>query len=162
MAIVFAVQKWEQYLTGSQFIIKTDQKSLKWLLEQKITTPFQQFWLSKLLGFDYEIQYHKGVENNVADALSRVQGAEMLCMAITVISSNLKELIRQSYQLDVNLAHMVTQLQQAQTIPHFTIQNGLIKKHNKVLVGPDADLRFKIFTWHTTHQKGDIQEGTIL
>ena len=43
LAMVFAVQKWEQYLLGSHFIIKTDQKSLKWLLHQKVSTPFQQF-----------------------------------------------------------------------------------------------------------------------
>ena len=41
LAIVFAVQKWEQYLMGRPFIIRTDQKSLKHLLEQKISTPFQ-------------------------------------------------------------------------------------------------------------------------
>ena len=43
LAIVFGVQKWEQYLLGHHFIIKTDQKSLKWLLQPKISTPFQQF-----------------------------------------------------------------------------------------------------------------------
>lgn len=43
LAIVTAVQKWEQYLSGQQFVIRTDQKSLKWLLQQKISTPFQQF-----------------------------------------------------------------------------------------------------------------------
>lgn len=62
LAIVFSVQKWEQYLSNGHFIIKTDQKSLKWLLQQKISTPFQHFWLSKLLGFDYEIQYKSGKE----------------------------------------------------------------------------------------------------
>ena len=60
LAIVCAVQNWKQYLCGNHFIIKTDQKSLKWLLQQRISTPFQYFWLSKLMGFDYEIQYKGG------------------------------------------------------------------------------------------------------
>ena len=34
LAIVFAVQKWEQHVSGNHFIIRTDQKSLKWLLQQ--------------------------------------------------------------------------------------------------------------------------------
>lgn len=72
LAIVFAVQKWEQYLIGQKFVIHTDQKSLKWLLQQKISTPFQKFWCSKLMGFDYEIFYKSGKENLVADALSCV------------------------------------------------------------------------------------------
>jgi len=62
----------EQYLIGRPLVIKTDQKSLKHLLEQRISTPFQQFWLSKLMGFDYIIQYKSGTDNVVADALSRV------------------------------------------------------------------------------------------
>lgn len=60
LAIVFAVQKWEPYLMSSHFIIKTDQKILKWLLLQKVSTPFQQFWLPKLMGFNYKIQYKFG------------------------------------------------------------------------------------------------------
>lgn len=41
LAIVFAIQKCEQYLMGRPFTIKTDQKRLKHLLELKISTPFQ-------------------------------------------------------------------------------------------------------------------------
>lgn len=89
LAIVFSVQKWEQYLSGGHFIIKTDQKSPKWLLQKKVSTPFQQFWLSNLLSFDYEIQYKSGKENIATDALSRAQGAEIMCLAISVVYSNL-------------------------------------------------------------------------
>jgi hypothetical protein len=55
-----------------EFIIKTDQISLKYLLEQRINTPMQHRGLSKLLGLNYKIEYKKGMENKVTDALSRM------------------------------------------------------------------------------------------
>ena len=70
LTIVVAVQLWRPYLLGHKFVIQTDQRSLKYLLEQCITTSEQQKWVSKLLGYDYEIVYKPGKENSVADALS--------------------------------------------------------------------------------------------
>ena len=55
---------------GRPFIIKTDQQSPKYLLHQRIGTPLQQKWLSKLLGYAFVVEYKKGSENVVADALS--------------------------------------------------------------------------------------------
>lgn len=65
------MNKWRHYLLGTRFIIKSDHESLKYLLDQNIYTPLQQKRLTKLMGLDYEIQYKKGKENVVADALSR-------------------------------------------------------------------------------------------
>lgn len=74
-------------MLGTHFIIKTDHQSLKFFMEQRLTTFLQQKWLSKMLGYDYEITYKKGTENVVTDALSR-QGCEELegqTMAITEV-----------------------------------------------------------------------------
>lgn len=69
--IITAVQKWRQYLLGRPFTITADHKSLRELMTQVIQTPEQHYYLSKLLGFDYTIQYKPGASNTVADALSR-------------------------------------------------------------------------------------------
>ncbi|PNY11636.1 transposon Ty3 gag-pol polyprotein [Trifolium pratense] len=72
MAVVMAIQHWRPYLLGKRFVVSTDQKSLKQLLEQKIVTAEQQNWAAKLLGYNFEIRYKPGKENRGADALSRM------------------------------------------------------------------------------------------
>ena len=67
MAIVLSIHQWHNYLLGWRFRIRTDHKSLKYLLKQRISTLDQQKWLVKLMGFDQR-------ENVAADALSRLHG----------------------------------------------------------------------------------------
>lgn len=76
LAILHAVSKWRAYLIGTHFIIKTDLQSLNFFMEQRLSTFLQQKWLSKMLGYDYEITYKKGSENIVADALSKRGGLQ--------------------------------------------------------------------------------------
>ena len=65
------MHKWRPYLLGRPFIIKIDQQSLNYILEQRIATPPQQKLLTKLLGYLFVVEYKQGCENKVADALSR-------------------------------------------------------------------------------------------
>ncbi|XP_026419641.1 uncharacterized protein LOC113315596 [Papaver somniferum] len=55
LVIVTAVNKCQSYLLGRHFKIYIDHRSLKYFLEQRISSMEQQKWLSKLLGYDYEI-----------------------------------------------------------------------------------------------------------
>ena len=69
MAVVLSVQKWRHYLLGRRFTIVSDQKALKFLLEQREVQPQFQKWLTKLLGYDFVILYQPGLQNKVADSL---------------------------------------------------------------------------------------------
>ena len=46
LALALAIKKWRPYLFATTFIIKTDQQSLKYILEQRVGTPMQQKWIS--------------------------------------------------------------------------------------------------------------------
>jgi hypothetical protein len=78
MALVLCIQHWRHYLLGKPFVVHTDHKSLKHFLQQKITSPDQQCWLAKLLGYQFEVKYKPGVDNKAADALSRCHGESEL------------------------------------------------------------------------------------
>lgn len=71
MALFLSIQHWRHYLLGRSFIVYSNQKSLKHLLQQHIMTANQQEWMTKLWGFDFEVIYKVGVESKVAYALSR-------------------------------------------------------------------------------------------
>nr|GEX56674.1 putative reverse transcriptase domain, ribonuclease H-like domain, aspartic peptidase domain protein [Tanacetum cinerariifolium] len=70
-AVVFALRLWRHYLCRIKCVVFTDHKSLQYILNQKELNLRQRRWIELLSGYDYEIWYHLGKANIVADALSR-------------------------------------------------------------------------------------------
>lgn len=99
IAILQAVTKWRPYLVGRCFRILADHRSLKHFLDQRVATPAHQKWVSKLMGYDYEVIYRAGDENKVADALSR-QTENSTLTAISTPQSTLWNEIRAMYNKD--------------------------------------------------------------
>jgi hypothetical protein len=71
IGVVQAVRHWRPYLWGRHFIVCTNHFSLKYLLDQRLSTVPQHQWVSKLFSFDFDVEYRPGHLNMVADALSR-------------------------------------------------------------------------------------------
>ncbi|CAN6547359.1 unnamed protein product [Malus baccata var. baccata] len=70
--VVFALDKFRSYLLGTKVIIFTDHAALKYLLTKKEAKPRLIRWMLLLQEFDIEIRDKEGVENVVADHLSRM------------------------------------------------------------------------------------------
>nr|KYP56341.1 Retrovirus-related Pol polyprotein from transposon 17.6 [Cajanus cajan] len=70
-AVVFALKIWRHYLYGAQFSVFSDHKSLKYLFDQKELNMRQRRWMEFLKDYDFQLMYHPGKANVVANALSR-------------------------------------------------------------------------------------------
>ncbi|WVZ19621.1 hypothetical protein V8G54_006943 [Vigna mungo] len=106
MALVQAVRKWKHYLMGSHFIILTDQRSLKFLTDQRLLTEEQFKWASKLIGFDFEIRFRPGKDNIVADALSR----KSYFMPISVLQPTQWDSWEEESQTDAGMVSLIQDL----------------------------------------------------
>ncbi|KAG7564179.1 Reverse transcriptase domain [Arabidopsis suecica] len=73
LAVVFAFEKFRSYLVGSKVIVYTDHAALRHIYAKKDTKPRLLRWILLLQEFDMEIVDKKGIENGVADHLSRMR-----------------------------------------------------------------------------------------
>ena len=96
LAILHALTKFRQYLVGGRFKVKTDHNSLKYFLEQKELNERQHKWVSKIQAYDFEIEYVKGKNNVVVDALSRRPAT----LSLMSISSNWRPHLLVEYSKD--------------------------------------------------------------
>ncbi|GKB33952.1 putative reverse transcriptase domain-containing protein [Tanacetum coccineum] len=67
-AVVFALKIWRHYLYGTKSVIYTDHRSLQHIFSQKELNMRQRRWIELFSDYDYEIRYHPGKANVVADA----------------------------------------------------------------------------------------------
>jgi hypothetical protein len=137
-ALVTAIQKWRPYLLGKPFIVKTDHQSLKFQLEQKVGTPFQQKWITKLIGYDFTMEYKKGVKNRVADALSRRDDWEpeitISLLSIPTVSW-LKDL-KAEYETDVQLKTLLDQWRKGELdSKKFFLRDELLFYKRRIYIG---------------------------
>ncbi|KAL6550581.1 hypothetical protein OROMI_021069 [Orobanche minor] len=159
MALALAIQHWRPYLLGRKFTVYTDQKSLRHLLEQRITTMDQQNWLAKLMGYQFTILYKPGKDNRAADALSRMHEGAELSALVTYPQWLDAELLTEGVESDTHLQKVIQDLS---TNPLSHPWNEYVED----LVANKAGLKFvdgypeiKVVVWDEVHDKVAVISG---
>lgn len=145
MAILHAVETWRPYFLGRRFQIRTDHHSLKYFLEQRLSSPQQNKWLAKMLGYDYEIIYKKGKDNRVADALSRQFEEESTLLAISLPIPDWIEEARREWFSHPGLSQLISQLQvDPNSSKGYSWQNDILRYKDRVVISPTSTLKRSI------------------
>eukprot|EP00253_Pinus_taeda_P023675 PITA_23675 len=128
LTILHALKKWQPNLMGRHFKVKTDHDSLKYFLEQRLSSEEQQKLVTKMLGYDFEIMYKKGKQNVVADALSRKdENVEALLCTISIIQPDWINETREDWKNDEEVWALIQKLQQdSSTSDTFRWKNDLL------------------------------------
>ena len=71
LIVVWATSHFRPYLFGKPFHLVTDHEPLKWIMTTTKLTGKLARWSLLLLEYDFTVEHRKGVENTIADCLSR-------------------------------------------------------------------------------------------
>ncbi|GAU50497.1 hypothetical protein TSUD_242400 [Trifolium subterraneum] len=163
-ATIFALRIWRHHLYGVEFALYSDHKSLRYLFDQKELNMRQRRWMEYLKDFEFELNYHPGKANVVADALSRkaLYASEILMhqcglyekfrdinLSVTYrkggvklnrieLTCDLRSTIGSAQEKDMDLQRRIGK-------PEFTVaDDGVIQFGSRICVPNDADLKRSI------------------
>lgn len=148
LAILLAVDRWRSYLQFGEFVIRTDQRSLIHLGDQKLATPWQQKAMTKLLGLNYRLVYKRGLDNRAADALSCCSTDDHIqaCALSVCIPDWLTE-VQEGYLSDPYSADLLSKVTlQASAVPNFSLRDGILHYKNKIWIGNNTTLQHRILS----------------
>jgi len=123
-AVVQALRNWRHYLLPQEFVIYSDHEALKYLNSQKKLNSRHGRWVEFLQDYTYVLKHKAGVENRVADALSRRRAL------LSVISTEVVgfKKIKDTYESCPDFENIYTVLRDSLTyeIDGFLLQDGYL------------------------------------
>lgn len=119
---------------------------MKHLNDQRFTTPWQQKALTKLLGLNYKIQYKKGTDNRVADALSRVEHSSSTQLnATSVVQPTWLSKLQNAYLQDEVATKLLSELSISSPVGHYKMKDGLIYYNDRIWTGNTHSIQAKVY-----------------
>jgi hypothetical protein len=173
-AVVFVLKVWRHYLYGARFEAFSDHKSLKYLFSQKELNMRQRRWLEFLKDYDFELHYHPGKANVVADALSRktlhmsalmareiklieeFRDLSLVCrvtpnslkLGMLKVTNNVLGEIKEGQRTDPELVKQLELINQGRGVDFKVDEDGIMRINNRICVPDMPELK-----------KGILEEG---
>jgi hypothetical protein len=139
IGLVQAVKHWRAHLWGCVFMVKTDHYSLKYLLDQRLATVPQHQWVSKLMGFNFAVEYKPGTSNTVVDALSRRSEEEAgALVALSALAFTVFDTLHTELEDTATLCQLREEVAAGGHGDKWQVVDGLITKADKVYVPADS------------------------
>ncbi|GMI67908.1 hypothetical protein HRI_000460100 [Hibiscus trionum] len=156
LAALVAVKKWSNYLIGKHFKIRTDYQSLRFLTENQVVTPTQQKWVIKMMGYDFEVCYKKGINNTIADALSRRPTVALIqTMCVSCISTDFFKRETESREKDDRLVEVIEELKKGSgKHSKYSWDERQLRRKGKLVVGNNSDLRSELLEFFHSSPTG--------
>ena len=84
LALKWAItEKFHDYLYGNEFVVKTDNNPVTYVLTSAKLDATGHRWVAELSNYNFSIEYRSGVQNRDADALSRIKWPLFLEQVLT-------------------------------------------------------------------------------
>jgi hypothetical protein len=145
--IIHALRKWQHYLMGSRFELRTNHNGLKYLFDHPTLNARQSRWLEFLCEYDFDIKHIKEKESKVADALSR-KVHDLHASAISIYRTDIKDRILEAANADLQYKDLLAKLHQSerpQKEESCTLEvDGILMYKNRVYIPNVQDLKLVI------------------
>lgn len=120
-------------------MVYTDHKSLKHFLQQRISSPDQQCWLAKLPRYQFEVKYKHGLENKIADALSRCFDEEEMNTIISYPLWDDRKKILEEIAIDPYIQQLTSKVQEnPEANDGYEVKQGILLYHGRLVISPKS------------------------
>lgn len=115
----------------------------------RVIQPHHQPWLSKLLGYDFEVVYHPRVENKVANTLSRKhEGIELANLVVPTLLDVV--VIKEEVYKDSKLKGITEKLlENEDSLSNYSLEQRVLKFRGRLVISKTSSLLPSIL--HTYH-----------
>jgi len=162
LGIMFALEKFQDYLLGTHFVLQVDNEALMWMISHPKQLGKIGRWVLKLSRYDFEVQHIKGTLNSVADALSRLYNTESKMPEEPSLQPMLNALhevpesfltLKQHQQTDAETQLILQRLNRGEDVKGYVERDGVLMKsvgkHNlKRIVVPPSVRNMLLYYFH--------------